>query len=136
MFYLQEFDEEWARKIKLEKFRWHNSQWLEMVESQQIDDGEGGLMYGDESYSPYIQESDILDRPDLFYGQTGKLLQYILAISLGIFDLKILIFSSSRNWTPLINKMCSTDTQVSTVTVDLSCYFCVILLRTNDFEII
>ncbi|XP_041482280.1 kinesin-associated protein 3 [Lytechinus variegatus] len=67
---ISEFDEEWARKIKLEKFRWHNSQWLEMVESQQIDDGEG-LMYGDESYSPYIQESDILDRPDLFYGQPG-----------------------------------------------------------------
>ena len=68
---MQEFDEEWAKKIKLEKFRWHNSQWLEMVESQQMDDGEG-LMYGDESYSPYIQESDILDRPDLFYGQPGK----------------------------------------------------------------
>ncbi|XP_033122038.1 kinesin-associated protein 3-like [Anneissia japonica] len=61
-----EFDEECAKKIKLEKFRWHNSQWLEMVESHQLDDD--GLMYGDESYSPYIQESDILDRPDLFYG--------------------------------------------------------------------
>ncbi|XP_071948132.1 kinesin-associated protein 3-like [Antedon mediterranea] len=61
-----EFDQECAKKIKLEKFRWHNSQWLEMVESHQLDDE--GLMYGDESYSPYIQESDILDRPDLFYG--------------------------------------------------------------------
>ena len=66
----QEFDEEWAKKIKLEKFRWHNSQWLEMVESQQMDESDG-LMYGDEGYSPYIQESDILDRPDLFYGQQG-----------------------------------------------------------------
>ena len=67
---LQEFDEEWAKKIKLEKFRWHNSQWLEMVESQQMDESDG-MMYGDEGYSPYIQESDILDRPDLFYGQQG-----------------------------------------------------------------
>ena len=91
---LQEFDEEWARKIKLEKFRWHNSQWLEMVESQQIDDGEGGLMYGDESYSPYIQESDILDRPDLFYGQTGMLLQWIFRYNLII---KQWSLGSSRN---------------------------------------
>ncbi|XP_072014617.1 kinesin-associated protein 3-like [Amphiura filiformis] len=67
---ISEFDEEWARKIKLEKFRWHNSQWLEMVESQQMDENDG-VMYGDEGYSPYIQESDILDRPDLFYGQQG-----------------------------------------------------------------
>ncbi|XP_022085406.1 kinesin-associated protein 3-like [Acanthaster planci] len=67
---ISEFDEEWAKKIKLEKFRWHNSQWLEMVESRQMDENDG-MMYGDEGYSPYIQESDILDRPDLFYGQQG-----------------------------------------------------------------
>ena len=36
-------------------------------------DENDGLMYGDEGYSPYIQESDILDRPDLFYGQQGEL---------------------------------------------------------------
>ncbi|XP_006812486.1 kinesin-associated protein 3-like [Saccoglossus kowalevskii] len=67
---ISEFDEEWAKKIQLEKFRWHNSQWLEMVESRQMDDNEG-MMYGDEGYGPYIQESDILDRPDLFYGHPG-----------------------------------------------------------------
>ncbi|XP_070538501.1 kinesin-associated protein 3-like isoform X1 [Ptychodera flava] len=67
---ISEFDEEWAKKIQLEKFRWHNSQWLEMVESRQMDDSDG-LMYGDEGYGPYIQESDILDRPDLFYGHPG-----------------------------------------------------------------
>lgn len=70
---ISEFDEEWSVKIKLEKFRWHNSQWLEMVESQQMEEADG-VMYGDESYSPYIQESDILDRPDLFYGyEDGEL---------------------------------------------------------------
>ena len=26
-----EYDEEWATKIQYEKFKWHNSQWLEMV---------------------------------------------------------------------------------------------------------
>lgn len=24
--------------------------------------------YGDEGYDPYLQDTDILDRPDLFYG--------------------------------------------------------------------
>ena len=31
----------------------------------------GELMYRDEGYSPYIQESDILNGPDLFYGKQG-----------------------------------------------------------------
>lgn len=75
---MQEFDEEWSVKIKLEKFRWHNSQWLEMVESQQMEEADG-VMYGDESYSPYIQESDILDRPDLFYGECRCLINVMLS---------------------------------------------------------
>ena len=54
----------------LEKFRWHNSQWLEMVESRQMDENDP-YMYGDDSLGPYIQDSDILDRPDLFYGVPG-----------------------------------------------------------------
>ena len=67
---LQEYDEEWAKKIQLEKFRWHNSQWLEMVESRQMEDMNDAYMYGDEGFG-YIQDADILDRPDLFYGAPG-----------------------------------------------------------------
>ncbi|CAL1547744.1 unnamed protein product [Lymnaea stagnalis] len=64
-----EFDEEWAKKIQLEKFRWHNSQWLEMVESRQVDEfADSAYMYPDEpGFDPYLQDADILDRPDLFY---------------------------------------------------------------------
>uniref|UniRef100_A0A0B7B0K7 Kinesin-associated protein 3 n=1 Tax=Arion vulgaris TaxID=1028688 RepID=A0A0B7B0K7_9EUPU len=64
-----EFDEEWAKKIQLEKFRWHNSQWLEMVESRQVDEfADSVYMYPDESgLDPYLRDADILDRPDLFY---------------------------------------------------------------------
>lgn len=29
-------NEEWANRIRIEKFRHHNSQWLEMVDSQQL----------------------------------------------------------------------------------------------------
>lgn len=67
---IAEFDEEWAKKIQLEKFRWHNSQWLEMVETRQVTDMGDPYMYPEEypeGYDPYLQDADILDRPDLFY---------------------------------------------------------------------
>lgn len=54
-FYLQEYHEEWGRKIQSEKFRFHNNQWLEMVESRQVDESE-----------PYLYDNDN-DRTDLFY---------------------------------------------------------------------
>uniref|UniRef100_A0A671P7Z3 Kinesin-associated protein 3-like n=1 Tax=Sinocyclocheilus anshuiensis TaxID=1608454 RepID=A0A671P7Z3_9TELE len=55
---IAEYDEEWGKKIQSEKFRWHNSQWLEMVESRQMEDAEPYL-YGD--------DPDALEQPDLFY---------------------------------------------------------------------
>ncbi|KAF4018390.1 hypothetical protein G4228_010394 [Cervus hanglu yarkandensis] len=67
---IAEYDEEWAKKIQSEKFRWHNSQWLEMVESRQMDESEQYL-YGDDRIEPYIHEGDILERPDLFYSSDG-----------------------------------------------------------------
>uniref|UniRef100_T1IWM8 Kinesin-associated protein 3 n=1 Tax=Strigamia maritima TaxID=126957 RepID=T1IWM8_STRMM len=66
-----EYDEDWAKKIQLEKFRWHNSQWLDMVESRATDESFHSDMYGDDHFAPFIHESDILERSDLFY-QTGK----------------------------------------------------------------
>lgn len=65
---IAEFDEEWAKRIQLEKFRWHNSQWLEMVETRQMEDMADPYMYPEDEYDPYLQDADILDRPDLFYG--------------------------------------------------------------------
>ncbi len=74
LFPVQEYDEEWARKIQLEKFRWHNSQWLEMVETRQLEDDREAYMYGEEpGFRGYIQDADILDRPDLFYGAPGRI---------------------------------------------------------------
>uniref|UniRef100_A0A8C5WHH6 Kinesin associated protein 3 n=1 Tax=Leptobrachium leishanense TaxID=445787 RepID=A0A8C5WHH6_9ANUR len=67
---IAEYDEEWAKKIQSEKFRWHNSQWLEMVESRQMDENEQYL-YGDEPIEPFIHEGDILERPDLYYSSDG-----------------------------------------------------------------
>uniref|UniRef100_A0A8C1SWE0 Kinesin-associated protein 3a n=1 Tax=Cyprinus carpio TaxID=7962 RepID=A0A8C1SWE0_CYPCA len=66
---IAEYDVEWGKKIQSEKFRWHNSQWLEMVENRQMDEAEP-FMYGDDG-EPFLQNSDILERPDLFYSADG-----------------------------------------------------------------
>jgi len=72
---VQEFDEAWAKKIQLEKFRWHNLQWLEMVEAQHADDD--AVMYADETNGPtgagrvFLHDADILDQADLYYGGQG-----------------------------------------------------------------
>ena len=45
-----------------------------MVETRDMDDLEdGGYMYGNDNEDEfgYIQDTDILDRPDLFYGESG-----------------------------------------------------------------
>uniref|UniRef100_A0A673ZKL7 Kinesin-associated protein 3a n=1 Tax=Salmo trutta TaxID=8032 RepID=A0A673ZKL7_SALTR len=63
---IAEYDKECERKIQSEKFRWHNAQWLEMVENRAMgDDGEPS-MFGDDG-EPFMHSGDILERPDLFY---------------------------------------------------------------------
>uniref|UniRef100_A0A671VNE7 Kinesin-associated protein 3b n=1 Tax=Sparus aurata TaxID=8175 RepID=A0A671VNE7_SPAAU len=56
---IAEYDDEWGRKIQSEKFRFHNNQWLDMVESRQADEAE-----------PYLYDNDN-DRTDLFYSADG-----------------------------------------------------------------
>uniref|UniRef100_A0A8C7DCB4 Kinesin associated protein 3 n=1 Tax=Oncorhynchus kisutch TaxID=8019 RepID=A0A8C7DCB4_ONCKI len=63
---IAEYDEEWGRKIQSEKFRWHNSQWLEMVDNRAMGDDGEPFMYGDDG-EPFMHNGDILERPDLFY---------------------------------------------------------------------
>lgn len=63
---LQEYDDEWGKKIQNEKFRWYNSQWLEMVENRQMDEAGEPFLFGDDAES-FIGNGEILDRPDLFY---------------------------------------------------------------------
>ena len=44
-----------------------------MVESRQIDEMADPYMYPEEGYDAYLQDADILDRPDLFYPGTCNL---------------------------------------------------------------
>ena len=62
----------WAKKIQMEKFRWHNSQWLEMVESpsSKIDDDDI-VGYPDDVLGNYIGDADVLDQSDFLYGSNG-----------------------------------------------------------------
>ncbi|CAD7091013.1 unnamed protein product [Hermetia illucens] len=61
-------DSDWASRIKLEKFRNHNAQWLNMVESQQDqDDGQDyGTLDDDDGELPPYLTSDYLDQCDLY----------------------------------------------------------------------
>ncbi|XP_030378997.1 kinesin-associated protein 3 [Scaptodrosophila lebanonensis] len=61
-------DSEWAKRIKLEKFRNHNSQWLCMVESQQDHDNEQDYVDNEEDdndLDTYLR-SEYLDNCDLY----------------------------------------------------------------------
>lgn len=105
---VQEFDEEWARRIQLEKFRWHNSQWLDMVETRQAEDMSDSYMYPDDNLDPYIQDADILDRPELFYGP-GELviitLRHTDLVSCkGISPLEpCLVLVDTKKWTKVVD---------------------------------
>eukprot|EP01137_Pigoraptor_chileana_P023966 Opistho-2@91147 len=50
---IMERDNEWARKIRYEKFRWHNAQWLEIVEAQQAAQARAGSV-ASSSQSPPV----------------------------------------------------------------------------------
>uniref|UniRef100_A0A672ZXP8 Kinesin-associated protein 3a n=1 Tax=Sphaeramia orbicularis TaxID=375764 RepID=A0A672ZXP8_9TELE len=67
---IAEYDEEWGKKIQMEKFRWYNGQWLEMVENRQMDEDGDDFLYGDDA-EPFTVHEDVLERPDLFYS-TGR----------------------------------------------------------------
>ncbi|KAE8748254.1 hypothetical protein FOCC_FOCC005093 [Frankliniella occidentalis] len=63
---IKECNEDWASRIKLEKFRWHNSQWLEMVESQALDSSGYGQLADDVDSLPAFLSSDMLTHSLLF----------------------------------------------------------------------
>ncbi|KAG5315033.1 KIFA3 protein, partial [Pseudoatta argentina] len=58
-------DKNWAARIKVEKFRLHNQQWLEMVESIGTDSINHMLPDDDDSLSPFISD-DLLKHTILF----------------------------------------------------------------------
>ncbi|TDG39108.1 hypothetical protein AWZ03_014470 [Drosophila navojoa] len=66
-------DTEWAKRIKLEKFRNHNSQWLCMVESQQERDNEQDYTENNDNdndlntfmRSEYLQNCDLYNSSNI-----------------------------------------------------------------------
>lgn len=51
-------------------YRWHNSQWLEMVENRAVEEemvGYGGAPGPDDSLDPFIQGTEALDRPEYMF---------------------------------------------------------------------
>uniref|UniRef100_A0A671P0N8 Kinesin-associated protein 3-like n=1 Tax=Sinocyclocheilus anshuiensis TaxID=1608454 RepID=A0A671P0N8_9TELE len=85
---IAEYDEEWGKKIQSEKFRWHNSQWLEMVESRQMEDAEPYL-YGD--------DPDALEQPDLFYSTVIQIWNDIRVHNNPVEGLQLYFYGSERS---------------------------------------
>lgn len=68
--FTQEHDNEWAVRIQCHKFRWYNSQWLDMVEeAENIDTMGGEEMAGGEGLGhSYLHHSDVLDHQGIYSG--------------------------------------------------------------------
>nr|CAD7425413.1 unnamed protein product [Timema monikensis] len=61
-----DWDKDWAERIKLEKFRWHNSQWLEMVENSALDSTSFDKASTLDNELPAYLEDDIMQHTLLF----------------------------------------------------------------------
>lgn len=66
---IAEFDDEWAKRVQHEKFRHHNQNWLDMVESRQTDDVSD--TFGEDEIGRFIQGDEMLNHPDLYYSADG-----------------------------------------------------------------
>ena len=64
----QEADPAWATRIRLEKFRWHNSQWLDMVETQPAEEATAYDTDGE----PFLHERDVLYQSGEGRGADGR----------------------------------------------------------------
>lgn len=80
---MAEHDDEWAKKIQMENFRYHNLHWIEMVEMQHLqnhgngdedylEDGlfyHGGVALDNGGYlGGYIEDASTLEGGEFFYG--------------------------------------------------------------------
>lgn len=68
--FCQMCDKDWAARIKVEKFRSHNQQWLEMVESIAVDNTNHLVVDEDDSLPPFMS-GELLRHTMLF--PSGKL---------------------------------------------------------------
>lgn len=61
-YHLQDRSEEWARKMDIERFRWHNAQWLEMVaESGTLVSADSAISDSPDIFNEVFGAEDILD---------------------------------------------------------------------------
>ena len=70
--FVEELDKEWGEKIQRVKFDWHNSQWLELIESADLATSmnQNGIhsndISNDSEFGNLLQNSDLLDQSDLY----------------------------------------------------------------------
>lgn len=57
---IKDFDDTWTERVKMEKFQWHNSHWLEMIQSQMLSSNNFDKAYGES-----LCNDDVLPHYDL-----------------------------------------------------------------------
>src|SRR5437879_279607 len=62
---IAEYDPEWASKIKVEKFRAHNKQWLDMIQSQRVEEDASDPYGSGSGLDDAFNYPNFLLRPDL-----------------------------------------------------------------------
>lgn len=70
---IKDFDDTWTDRVKKEKFQWHNSHWLEMIQNQ---------LLNDKTLNENLNNDDILPHYDLF--QQSLMLQSGSHLSLSV----------------------------------------------------
>ena len=65
---LADFDQEWAKRIQMERFRWYNSQWLEMIENNEANAPTTGSI---QSAADFMDDNRYVDEDDELHFDNG-----------------------------------------------------------------
>lgn len=85
---IKDFDDTWTERVKLEKFQWHNSNWLEMIQNQMMNTGAFDKTFNDGN------DDDVLPHYDLF--QQSLMFQSGSHLSLSV-DGSVEVISNTMN---------------------------------------
>lgn len=85
---IKDFDDTWTERVKLEKFQWHNSNWLEMIQNQMLNTGAFDKAFSDGN------DDDVLPNYDLF--QQSLMFQSGSHLSLSV-DGSVEVISNTMN---------------------------------------
>ncbi len=67
---IKDFDDTWTDRVKIEKFQWHNSQWLSMIQDQMLNTNSFEKTYSEASNDDILPQYDLFQQSLMF--QSGS----------------------------------------------------------------